>query len=399
MNKKHFALFLAILMIAIPLLGACGTATSEPIVSESVQKPKDTTPTTPTPPAGDPDDNNQEPEDEDPTGVHTYPLNSYTEGIKIMGVRHLECESRLYVDWTGSGVEFNVTLNSACDITFTAGSIGGTFFKAYVDGTHWKNGEADYYSVTGDDVIIMLESVPAGDHTIRLVKATGYTLSRAHLWDVTIDDGIMKKTAPADKDLYIEFLGDSISCGWGTIGGHTGAYTDQDGTLAYPYLVAEALDADYSIMALSGKGVIFGSPNFQDNYLHASPLRTTDEEYSFERKADIVVINLGTNERGNHADAATFGEAYLELLEQIFEKNGTDCVIYCVWGAMNDAYCEQIQDAIFDYKKQNDEGKIYTIILDKSTQTLPQAYGHPTIADNQKYLATIKDKIDKSYNK
>ena len=330
---------------------------------------------------------------------HKYNLNSYAEGIKILGERHLECETRLYVDWTGSGIEFYVTLNSACDITFSAGSIGSCYFKAYVDGTHWKNGTSDFFLVHGDETEAILENVPAGEHTIRFIKVTGYTLARAHLWSVAIDDGIMKKTAPADKDLYIEFLGDSISCGWGNIGGHTGAYTDQDGSLAYPYMVAEALNADYSIMALSGKGVIYGTPNFQDNYLHASPMRTTDEEYAFDRKADIVVINLGTNEEGNHADKDKFGEAYLELLESIFEKNGTDCIVYCVWGAMNNAYFDMIQDAIFDYKKIHDEGKIYTIVLEKSTQTIPHAYGHPTIADNQKYTTAIKNKIDKTYNR
>lgn len=62
----------------------------------------------------------------------------------------------------------------------------------------------------------------------------------------------MSETVPANKNYYIEFVGDSITCAWGTIGEHTGAYTDQDGTLAYSYLVAEAQNADYSMTALSG---------------------------------------------------------------------------------------------------------------------------------------------------
>jgi lysophospholipase L1-like esterase len=288
--------------------------------------------------------------------------------------------------------EFNATIATPSNITFTANSTSSCYFKAYVDGQVWKNGDSDYYVVSGKTSIV-LRNVPAGTHNIRVMKVTGYTIAQAELLDVTLA-GTINKTAPADKDLYIEFLGDSISCGWGTIGGHTGAYTDQDGTLAYPYRVAEALGADYSIMALSGRGVVYGTDlNFDKNYLHASPSRST-AQYGFERQADIVVINLGTNDRGQHADANEFEAGYLRLLENVFAKNGSDCIVYCLWGAMNDTYNTQIQNAIATYKASHASAEIYTLELAASSVAGGEpSWGHPSIEDHTKYTTALENAL------
>ena len=316
----------------------------------------------------------------------TYKINSNSTNIKILGERVLASNETLYTDWTASGLEFVAKISEKSDIVFQASSTAPCYFKAYVDGALWVNGSSEYYTVNGDTKIVLTD-VPAGTHTVRLVKATGYLLACAEIRQIELCGSI---SATADKNLYIEFLGDSISCGWGVIGDHDGGYASQDGTLAYPYLVAEALGADYSILGLSGRGVIYGSDyNFDKNYLNASPARST-AEYGFERKADIVVINLGTNERGNHADATEFEAGYVRLLENVFAKNGSDCIVYCLWGAMNDTYNTQIQNAIATYKASNPSANINTLVLATSTVAGgAPSWGHPSISDHAGYTTAL----------
>ncbi len=323
-------------------------------------------------------------------GMTIYDINSNTNVIKVLGERHLESNETLYADWTASGLEFSANINAKTDIIFTANSTAPCYFKAYVDGALWQNNGSDYYTVSGATKIV-LKNVPAGTHTVRLVKATGYLLGQAEISAVELDGTI---SATPDKDLYIEFLGDSISCGWGVVGAHDGGYASQDGTLAYPYLVAEALGADYSILGLSGRGVVYGTDyNFDKNYLQASPARSTSA-YGFERKADIVVINLGTNERGNHADAAEFEAGYVRLLENVFAKNGSDCIVYCLWGAMNDTYNTQIQSAIATYRASHSGAQIYTLELAASTvDGGAPSWGHPSISDHAGYTTALTNAL------
>ncbi len=317
-------------------------------------------------------------------------MSDAAKGAKILGVRHLSDSQVVYTDWTCSGIEFIAEITELSDITVTASSTAPCYFKAYVDSALWKNGSSDYYTVNGESTIV-LENVPVGTHTVRLVKATGYTLAQAELRKIEVCGSIR---ATADKELYIEFLGDSISCGWGVVGTHDGGYASQDGTLAYPYLVAEALNADYSIMGLSGRGVIHGTDlNFDKDYLKASPSRS-DAEYGFGRKADVVVINLGTNDRGNHADTAAFEAAYETMLERIFAKNGDDCIVYCLWGAMNDTYNTQIQNAIASYKATHSTAQIYTLELPASTVAGgAPSWGHPSIEDHAGYTTLLTNAL------
>ena len=325
----------------------------------------------------------------------TYQLNDSTEGIKILGERHATGTAFIAMDWSCSGIEFNAKIHSTSSISFTAAASGYCYFAVYVDGVLYKNGSSDYFTVNTQTTTITLSNISAGDHTIRLIKVTGYTIATAQVYTVSFTDGRIDPNAPAKNDLYIEFLGDSISCGWGVIGNHDGGYASQDGTKAYPYRVAQRLGADYSITALSGRGVIYGSDlNFDKNYLHASPSRS-QEEYSFARQADIVVINLGTNDRGHNANVNDFEDAYVRLLDNIFKKNGEDCVVYCLWGVMNDAYSTYIQAAIARYQEDHPNAQIHTLPLPKATFT--EAGGHPSEGDNTKYMLMLEAKIKATY--
>lgn len=314
----------------------------------------------------------------------TYPLDSNTAGVKLLGVRNVPSEQFITCDWSCSGFEMNVTCEAAGDIIFHATANAGCYFRAYIDGAAW----GEYYVVGTTPREIVLKDVPAGAHTVRLIKVTGHTLACAQVTDVCFAGGI-SETAPAQKDLYIEFVGDSICCGWGMIGTKDGQYTGQDGSLAYPYLVAEAMNADYSVTALSGQGLLMGNPGMTEGYLMTSPKRDTSA-YDFARKADIVVINIGTNDYGYRNQygitSEQFGQAYLAFLQTVREKN-PECRIICIYNTMNDTWSEALKGAV-----DLAGGEASGISLVKFSRA---ASGHPNIAEQASYASVLKPVIER----
>ena len=117
-------------------------------------------------------------------------------------------------------------------------------------------------------------------------------------------DGEME--APAPKDTVIEFIGDSLTVGEGTVGPKSGMewilpYISH--MPAFPTLASVMLDAEKRVVALGGWGAYKswdGKHECRIGAIYERLCAVTpggDTPYSFhERPADYVVINLGTND-------------------------------------------------------------------------------------------------------
>lgn len=117
-------------------------------------------------------------------------------------------------------------------------------------------------------------------------------------------DGQVEK--PEEKRRLIEFLGDSLTVGEGTLGPESA----QEWRMpfishmpAFPTLVTEALHAEKRLVALGGWGVYKSWDCNHDSRIGAiyeklcAVIPGGDVPYDFnERDADAVVINLGTND-------------------------------------------------------------------------------------------------------
>jgi lysophospholipase L1-like esterase len=239
--------------------------------------------------------------------------------------------------------------------------------------------------------VIRLQDIPRGQHTVRLVKVTGYTLANTTLQSMTLT-GSVAETAPKAQELYVEYIGDSMFCGWGVVGSYDGKYTSQDGALAIPYLVSEKLGADFSVVAVSGQGAVFGSPNVENAYRYASYQRGMSSEFGFERKADAVVINLGTNDYSNPTDAPAdaFAAAYERILRYARQKHGEDCKIIAVYNVMNDTYSQQILKVL--QALGGEEQGFYAVKLDRTARVHTS---HPTAEENAAYTEVLSELIGK----
>lgn len=115
-----------------------------------------------------------------------------------------------------------------------------------------------------------------------------------------------KLEAARERGRLIEFIGDSLTVGEGTLGPSSAMEWRtvwMSNMCAFPSLVAERLDAEKRVLALGGWGVWRSWDGHAEHRIGRIYERLCavnacgDKPYAFEeRAADAVVINLGTND-------------------------------------------------------------------------------------------------------
>lgn len=234
--------------------------------------------------------------------------------------------------WPSTGVSFAFTGTSA---TIGLAEVNGTnSVDLIIDG-----GEPTVISNVAGTSISTPAGLSQGNHTVQLRKRSEALYGSIFIGDITTDGTLFASAAPARK---IEFVGDSITVGYGLDGTYpcTNTAALEDNPKTYAALAADALGADYSVVAWSGKGLL-------RNYVTATPdtspvmpelytrygANDADDSYTFppEWLPDVVVINLGTNDfgyiltdaSGNAYDArapldpATYTAAMVNFIESI----------------------------------------------------------------------------------
>ena len=356
--------------------------------------PDEPNPDEPNPDEPNPDEPNpDEPNPEPGNGTWTeYNVGVNTTGIKLLGERNATkaSDGRIWLDWAGSGIEMNVRLNTTFDVRLFVQAMadeGTCTFAIYVDGNLFGNG---YYTIACgvEEQFIDLKNVPAGNHIIRIVKVTDYTMTSAEILMISMDGEFL--ATPEDKDLYIEFIGDAITTGY------------EDVTQSYAWLVANAFNADYAITALNGYGLVngsaeVGSGSMLEAYEKINPLRDSMTNYRFEREADVVVINLGAEDyyydeifNGDYYPE-TFQAAYEEFLDVVRYWN-PNAKILCVYGAANDGYADAVLAAV--EAVGGEDAGIWTLALDLTEEEADDGINVPSADEQAAYADLIGKKIN-----
>ncbi len=242
--------------------------------------------------------------------------------------------------------------------------------------------EKETFVVYGEDPA--QEEAP---HTVRILKLSEPRMSAVGLGEIRIlaEDG--PKPA-AEAETYMEFIGDSITCGYGidTLSElHPFSTTTENAAKAFAYLTAKALGADFSCVSYSGHGLISGyTPDpsvpklgeliqpyyeifaYSYNTFRGQKMEDSAWDFSGERKPDIVVINLGTNDdsyvQGDTAKTEAFREAYLRFLEQVHHIRPQARII-AAFGLMGDALFAAEEAAVEMFKEKSGFKEVYACRL------------------------------------
>jgi lysophospholipase L1-like esterase len=246
--------------------------------------------------------------------------------------------------WSGSGFVATVSGTAISLKLKSEGTSDPVFFQPVIDGTPG----ARFSVPSGERTIALGSGLRDGDHTVELYRETEGKYGHSVFEGFT--EGTLK--APqAGPDRLIEIVGDSISAGFGNLGSeeHPNYGSDPNGGCTfttetesayntYGAIAARRLDADASIVAVSGWGAYRDNSNdtaavLSSVYENALGL-VASPAWSFGRKADVVVINLGTNDFATGDPGETeFKTAYSSLIASI-RGNYPDAWIFCMLGPM-----------------------------------------------------------------
>lgn len=266
------------------------------------------------------------------------------------------------------------------------------------------------------EVYPLARDLGAGPHTLTIVKRTESgpggqpNRGKGEFLGLRVRPGTALSAATKPNRL-LEFVGDSITCGYGneisTTDPDSYKFTsvNEDAWNAYGAITARALNADYIAVAASGRGVIrnYGGftgtlvPAIYELALHEDGAAPVWDHSSYS--PDVIVVNLGTNDFSPgialdqlETHRAAFKQGYIDFLTRIRAVHATASIVAVVGPMMGDSWPEgynawtSVQadvKAAVDARNATTDTNVHFLAL------TPQAspYGedwHPTVATHQK---------------
>ena len=245
--------------------------------------------------------------------------------------------SLIQANFSGTGLTVRLKeLNG--QLPWGKGPPSGNFYDVSIDGAK----PVKLMSQPGEVTYPLASNLPAGNHTVSLRKRTEARVGAVQFLGFGVTAGALLPS-PAPLGRRIEIIGDSISAGYGDEGldAHC-AYTPQTENVAVSYgvVAAEQLQAEATVLAWAGKGVFRNSsadpsPETMPILYQRTLPATGSSRWDFSQPpADVVVINLGTNDfdRGNPLES-DFKGAYLSLIANV-RSHYPMAHIYCALGPM-----------------------------------------------------------------
>ena len=195
------------------------------------------------------------------------------------------------------------------------------------------------------------------------------------------------------KNIWIEFIGDSIT---------SGDRTSLGNISAYPWLCGDSLNVNHTQISYCGIPLVDGyhynyegAPEIgmESAYLNLKqPNQVYNPEWKFQNDSpDIIVINLGTNDHNLKVDSGLFQQTFTQFIRNIrFIYNQSQILILIPF---NQSYDKEIGEMILQESKNDTRLKIidtkgWLESSDFTDGTHPTDKGHSKISE--KLIPIIK---------
>lgn len=328
-----------------------------------------------------------------------------------------------YIDYTCSFVEFEFEGTYAeadiiSDLTPSEDMFRG-WLAVFVNDEQTKRFKVDEKSGT----YTLYESDEPGRVKIRIMKISEAAFAKIAIEKITVEGTLLPPPKPR-SERRIEFVGDSITCGYGIEGVwnvDTFSTETENPLKGYAYKTAKKCSAEYQYVSWSGMGVIScyvdeDAEKPLDGWLMRDiyPYNDSGLENTLGREGhenhrpwdfskyvpQVVVFNDGTNDRSWTKDIPErredFKAAYYEILEMI-RKNNPEAYIVCTYGVMGDELAEEEISLVERFKREHD-GKICFVRL--PVQLESDGIGadwHPSETTHEKVSDILAKKINEIF--
>lgn len=309
--------------------------------------------------------------------------------IKLNG-RCEKASNGISLGLAASAIEFNTDSTAVMLVADCAADI---YYSVVVDGQVVQKREV----TTSGTNYIFVRALSKGAHNIKIIRdCEGRTDMYFTAVSLQLDDGeLLEKDS--DKKV-IEFLGDSLTSGFGNLVVNGAANPEQlknqSAMMAYPYLVASKLGFDYRIVSQSGIALAKrdGYVAFPDYYNLENYHLDREKKYtsSNPQDVDIVVINLGTNDIGGKLydakkseDISLYKKYFADLVTGIGYRK--DVKIVFITGVWYDEPITAIKEAVTELKSRG-YNDVYTVQLNEYKSG---GGSHPSSKEHEKIAETL----------
>ncbi len=298
-------------------------------------------------------------------------------------------------DWSGSSIEALFT-GSTLTILLQDGS---NHYNVTIDGR-----TSVLQTVPGQISYPVAVDLPPGEHYLRLSKRTEAYVGAGVFVGLVVDAGQELLDLPALPDRRLEFVGDSITAGYGIEGDSPECYftpATQNAALTFAAQTAESLHARYSLLALSGLGVVrnlrdndTASPVTAISYIdRALAMNPVAKASPLDTAPDAVIINLGTNDFSSlpFPDDDSFVAAYRQLLHELRARYPAAHLVALAGPLMQGRAHQLIATAVELQAAEGDERTHFVSLEDTLVRTAVD-FGcdwHPNTAGHQKMAAQL----------
>jgi len=321
------------------------------------------------------------------------------DNVRVLG-RVTMNQNIFRLEWTNSGVELRFCGTGIMAMLGTS-ETNRDYFPAVA--VRVDEGEYRRITLSKTGLITLADGLSSGEHTLRLVKVTEATAHPVFLSYVEImpcADGQAELCTPPEAPARrIEFVGDSITCGYGNLGdGSTKVFltSQQDGLQTYAAMTAEALHADARYICMSGKGIVGNvktdsGERLPQLFTYASPTKKDAWDFSVWQP-DVVVVNAGTNDVSGGVSAEEFTNGALAFMKQIRGVYPRAKILWC-YGMMNRQFHEAAEEAVRRFN-ETDDGAAY-LPLREVLLGEGGAVGHPNVKGHTARAVLVTEEIKK----
>ncbi|WP_028902804.1 SGNH/GDSL hydrolase family protein [Prevotella sp. P6B4] len=267
-----------------------------------------------------------------------------------------------------------------------------------------------------DSVVTLATALADGVHTVKLMYVIeGYEFY-PEFWGFVLDKGKKLVDAPALPSRKIEFIGNSITCGYGNEGLKKEEHFDyatENHYYSYASITARNLDAQHWVVARSGIGAYrnygeakSGSPRScmpvqyeYTGYAYDLKLRQEAsflrEKWDFTRyQPDVVCINLGTNDMStNNYDLRLLKQGYQKLLQLVRQHNPQAKIVFLSGSMLYNKELQQVKqllDGVVAEARKAGDAEVYR--FDMSPISDDAWYGndwHPNVYQDEKMAGEL----------
>ena len=275
--------------------------------------------------------------------------------------RTLSEDGNITFDWSGV----------YCKIRFTGPYIAlrcsdtkANYFNVWTDSEFSEKADKVIRTCGHDTTIVLADNLGRGTHEIMIQKRTEGEQGTVTFHSFITGGEILPAPSPCTR--YIEFIGDSYTCGYGTENSiATDPFTPEteNCNLAYAAIISRYFDADFSLVCHSGQGVARNYGGFGEGHtmverysqaLDENPETSWGPEQA-DRVPDIVVIYLGANDfsTGLQPSLGLFKERYTELLGKVRDNYGEGVPVLCLAAKLDPGIYEYVRQACTECGMKN----------------------------------------------